>query len=176
MLTTMMMIGVLSHFLGTGAAWHAAPADACALLSADDVRSVQQTAVRESKPSVHTARGLRYEQCVFAATDFAHSVSLTLITGDAEGTRAFWSTTFHPQRTEAALARATRKKDLPRPIAGLGDDAFWTGDTRTGALYVLSGDRVLRISVGGASEESERLRRSRALADAALGRLIGAQE
>ena len=169
---TMLLIGGLSHLLGAGAAWPAAPADACALLSADDVRSVQQTTLKESKPSVYTAHGLRYEQCVFAAADFAHSVSLSLISGDADGTRAFWSTTFHPQRTEAALARATRKKDLPRQITGLGDDAFWTGDTRTGALYVLTGDRVLRISVGGASDEAERLRRSRALAGAALGRLV----
>ena len=175
-MTTMLLIGILGHLLGGGAAWPAAPPDACALLSADDVRSVQQTTVKERKPSVHTARGLRYEQCVFAAADFAHSVSLTLISGDAEGTRAFWSTTFHPQRTEAALARATRKKDLPRQVAGLGDDAFWTGDSRTGALYVLSGDRVLRISVGGASEEAERLRRSQALADAALRRLAAVRK
>ena len=175
-MTTMLLIGVLSHLLGAGAAWHAAPADACALLSADDVRSVQQTTVRESKPSVHTARGLRYEQCVFAAADFAHSVSLTVISGDADATRAFWTSTFRPHRTEASLARATRKKDLPRQIADLGDDAFWTGDTRTGSLYVLSGDRVLRISVGGASEETERLRRSRALADAALTHLVQARQ
>jgi hypothetical protein len=174
-MTAMLLIGVLSHLLGAGAG-HAAPADACALLSTDDVRSVQQTTVKESKPSVHTARGLRYEQCVYAAADFAHSVSLTLITGDAEGTNAFWSATFHPQRTEAALARATRKKDLPRPIAGLGDDAFWTGDSRTGALYMRTGDCVLRISVGGASQESERLRRSRALADAALTHLTQARQ
>jgi hypothetical protein len=175
-MTTMLLIGVLGHLLGAGAAWHAAPADACALLSTDDVRSVQQTTVKECKSSVHTARGLRYEQCVFAAADFAHSVSLTVISGDADATRAFWTSTFRPQRTEASLVKATRKKELPRQITNLGDDAFWTGDTRTGALYVLTGDRVLRISVGGASEEPERLRRSRALADAALARLTAAQE
>lgn len=64
-----------------------------------------------------------------------------------------------------------KKKDPPRPIPGAGDEAFWTGDARAGALYVLSADAVLRISVGGVSDEEERIRRSKVLARAALNRL-----
>ena len=159
-----------------GAAWHAAPGapGVCRLIADTEIQAVQQTALKELKSSDQQVKSLRYQQCVYAATDFAHSVSLTLISGEGDGTRTFWRQTFRPERSEAALAKVTRKKDLPRQIPNLGDDAFWTGDTRAGALYVLTGDQVLRISVGGVSEESERLNRSRTLAESALRRLKAA--
>jgi hypothetical protein len=163
---------LLGPVLLASAAWHAAPAaDACQLLTADEIRGVQQSPLKERKGAVNQSRGLRYEQCVFATDDFVQSVSLTVISGSGEATREYWTAAFRPQRTEAALAKATRKKDLPRHVSDLGDDAFWTGDTRAGALYVLTGDRVLRVSIGGASDPEDRLRRTHALAKAALARL-----
>jgi hypothetical protein len=56
-------------------------------------------------------------------------------------------------------------------VPGAGEEAFWTGDPRTGSLYVLDGDVVLRVSVGGVADEAERLQRSLILAKAALERL-----
>ena len=146
-------------------------ARACTLLDADDLRAVQDVTLREAKQADDRVKGMRYDQCVFAATDIVRSVSLTVITGEGDGAKTFWAKTFHPQRTEAALKAATRKKDLPRAVDGVGDDAFWTGDSRAGALYVKRGDTVLRISIGGVADEVERLRRSRILAETALRRL-----
>ena len=160
-----------------GAVVQTAPArsvDACLLLNGEEIRTIQSVPLRESKPSLDRSKSLTFAQCVFATTDLTRSVSVTLISGSAgDALQGYWKRMFHPDRTDAQLKAATRKKDLPRAIEAGGDEAFWTGDRRTGALYVLKGDRVLRISVGGVTDEDERIRRSRAIAKLALGRMIG---
>lgn len=159
------MIGVL---LLTASIVAHGPASAgpCDLLTPDDIRAVQQTSVKERKPSEHRQNALRFGQCVFATDDFVRSVSVSLITGtSADRARGYWQDTFHPP-----VAR-TGKKTPPRPVANVGDEAFWTGEARAGALYVLSGDAVLRISIGGVADEEERMRRTERLAQAALRRL-----
>ena len=144
---------------------------ACTLLTADEIRAVQETTLKEAKPAEDRIKGLRYDQCVFAATDVVRSISLTVISGSGEAAKTYWTDTFRPQRTEAALKAATRKKELPVHVSGLGEDAFWTGDTRAGALHVLANGKVLRISVGGVADPGERLRRTRVLAETALRRV-----
>lgn len=62
-------------------------------------------------------------------------------------------------------------KEPPRRIAGLGDDAYWTRSHVGGTLYVLKGEALLRISVGGPDNEETRLDKSKALAAKALARL-----
>jgi hypothetical protein len=178
------MIGLLLAFLATGAALQAgadkprAPQrDACALLEAGEIRAVQHVAVEEQKASQQDVRGLTFAQCVFATTDFARSVSLTLVTANGDGSgaaaRSYWTDVFYPRPKAVAgtTARPPKKKNPPRPIPGIGDEAFWTGDEHAGALYVLGADTVLRISVGGVSNEEERIGRSKVLAGAALDRL-----
>lgn len=138
---------------------------------------MQEATLKERKGSHEQRKGLHFAQCFFATTDVARSVSLTVITGNAvsseAGARRYWTDTFHPPQKSVAHvpARPIKKKDPPRPIPGAGDEAFWTGDARAGALYVIQDEVVLRISVGGVSDEEERIRRSKALAQVALARL-----
>jgi hypothetical protein len=40
-----------------------------------------------------------------------------------------------------------------------------------GALYVLKGNNYIRISVGGAGDQADKIRKSKALAQSILGRL-----
>lgn len=177
--------GTLIAIVLAGAA-QAAPAgavpkvDPCTLLSAGDIRAVQKVPVKQTKPTETTVRSERFSQCVYLTADFAHSVSLTVITGQsgAEGTQAFWKRTFEDQRPkkerEAGRVPASlRKSDEGgvRRVPGIGDDAVWTGDGKAGSLYVRTPGRVLRISVGGVADPEERLKRTRTLADAALQRL-----
>ena len=140
--------------------------EACSLLTHDEVKAVQGAAVREAKGSSDVAKSLHFAQCLFATTEFARSVSVTVISDGPKpgGARDYWTTTFDPKRRLA-------KKHPFRPIAELGDEAFWTGDARAGSLYVLIEGRVLRISVGGVQDVEERIRRSKTLAQAALSRL-----
>jgi hypothetical protein len=53
----------------------------------------------------------------------------------------------------------------------VGDEAFWSASSVGGALYVLKGDRYLRISVGGAGNAETKLKKSKTLALNALRRL-----
>lgn len=150
------------------------PPTACELLTATDVQGVQTVAVKEVKPSNELRHGLRFGQCVYATTDFAHSVSVALITADARrAVHAYWQETFRGRdgRREKKISQDEEDEQEARRIAGLGDEAFWTGDARAGALYVFSDAAILRISVGGVAEEAERIRRTRQLATTALRRM-----
>lgn len=180
-----MVLAFAVAWLVAGAALQAAPAQpasaktgVCTLLGAEDIRAVQGVDLKERKESGERVRGLDFAQCFFAAKDFARSVSLTLISGtQPDGARRYWQDTFHKTSQNAAgpaaAPAAGRKKTPPRAIEKAGDEAFWTGDAKAGVLYVLSGDAVLRISVGGVADEAERLRRSTALARVALKGLSG---
>jgi hypothetical protein len=173
-MTRTMCIAVVIEFLLVGADLPPAPAfvgtiDSCALLAAGEIEAAQKETVRESKSSAHRVKGLDVAQCIFATADVIHSISLTVMTaggarsrGDA--IRTYWAETFGP-------GRRLGRKNPPRAVPGAGQEAFWTSDARAGVLYVLSGDVVLRLSVGGVSDEEERLRRSSLLAQAALRKL-----
>lgn len=170
----LMVIFVAGVTLGVAPA--SAQEDVCALLAADDIRAVQGSALKDQKSSTEQLPGLRVEQCFFAAADFPRSVSLTVITraegAPAGAVRAYWDRTFRAApKPPPTSGRVPRKKDPPRVVEAAGEEAFWTGDPRSGALYVLDGDAVLRISVGGVPDEDERLRRSVRLAKTALQRL-----
>lgn len=150
------------------------PARACALLSAVDIQRVQDATLKETKPSNEQRKGLQFGQCVYATTDFAHSVSVTLITADRRGAvQRYWEDIFREteERQAENVPRAEKDEPPARRMSRLGTEAFWTGDARAGALYVLGERAMLRISVGGVADEAERIRRSRLLATAALRRL-----
>jgi hypothetical protein len=113
--------------------------------------------------------------------------------------RRYWQKTFHnseeagPEREgrngqdEKEKGRDEKKKEStqkspggreeegeatpPKPVRGLGDEAFWTASRFGGALYVLKGQRFIRLSVGGAGDEQTRLTKTETLARAALRRL-----
>ncbi len=72
-----------------------------------------------------------------------------------------------PKKAEVEREEELRK---PRPIDGLGEEAYWVGNPISGALYVLKGNSFLRISVGGVREESARIEKSKALARAVVKR------
>lgn len=57
------------------------------------------------------------------------------------------------------------------PVERLGDEAFFVGTAVYGALYVLQGDRYLRLSVGGAGALEDKLDLARSLAAQALAGL-----
>ena len=182
------MNGFFLGLIAAGAALQAAPGqplvrrtDVCHLLSAEDISGVQGATVTERKPSGQDVKALHFAQCAFVASDFPRSISLTLISGTAgsgsRSVRAFWEETFgrpeareQPAQVPAAAGRE-REEPTPRRVAAAGEEAVYTGDARAGALYVLSDQVVLRISVGGVQDEQERIRRSAALAQQALRRL-----
>jgi hypothetical protein len=177
-----------------GTAKGAAPAqpdkktDVCALLTSAEIQVVQNEPVEETKPSAQPSGGFLMLQCFYRTTTSAKSVSLALAEPDpakpsALTPREFWRKQFHPpepvEEEKPVAGKAPKKAEVereeelqkPRPIDGLGEEAYWVGNPISGALYVLKGNSFLRISVGGVREESARMEKSKALAQAALKRL-----
>ena len=59
----------------------------------------------------------------------------------------------------------------PQRVQGLGEEAYMTGNRSNATLYVLKGDAVLRLSVGGPEERPAKLKTAAALAGKVLKRL-----
>jgi hypothetical protein len=166
----------------------AAKTDVCALLTSAEIQAVQGEPVLESIPSAQPSGGFLMSQCYFRTATSVKSVSLALATPDpAKPTgltpREYWRKQFHPpepvEEEKPVAGKAPKKAEVereeelrkPRPIDGLGEEAYWVGNPISGALYVLKGNSFLRISVGGVREESARMEKSKALAHSALMRL-----
>ena len=174
-----------------------ADVDPCALLSSDEIRAVQGEPLKETKPSRQSASGLVGLQCYYALPTSANSISLALTETDtansgATTARQYWQKTFHnsgeaeperegrkghdekeKERTQKSSGGREEEDEAapPKPVRGLGDEAFWTASRFGGALYVLKGQRFIRLSVGGAGDEQTKLTKTETLARAALRRL-----
>jgi hypothetical protein len=166
--------------------------DVCALLTSAEIEAVQGESIKETKPNMQPSSTFLMLECFFRTATFAKSISLALAAPDpakssALTPREYWKKQFHPSEQaetekhepvagKAKIPKETeeeREKELskPRPIEGLGEEAYWVGNAITGALYVLEGDAFLRISIGGVREESARIEKSKVLARAAFKRL-----
>ena len=157
--------------------------DACALLSPPIIQSVQGEALKQAKGSQTENSSMIVSQCFYTLPTFTNSVSLTLnlpLTGNSSrtGPRTLWKKWFHGEAggkehdpdivsPEPTREEAEEKSTQPIPIFGLGDEAFWV-PRFVGTLYVLKGDTVLRISIGGKQDDAARLRKAQLLAKSAL--------
>ncbi len=73
--------------------------------------------------------------------------------------------------TSAARDEEQQRELRTKGIEGIGDAAVWSGNRYAGALYVLRGDAIVRVSVGGAGTEAQKIARSKRLAQRVAGRL-----
>ena len=166
--------------------------DACALLTSKDLQSVQGEAPKETTPSTRSDGGFIISQCFYTLPTSTNSVSLLVAQrGESVGARdpkEFWKETFH-REDESEKERAKEKakdkdKDRtpargkeeeetapPEKIAGVGDDAYWTGNRVGGALYALQGNTYIRISVGGPGDQAAKIKKAKALTQIILKRL-----
>jgi hypothetical protein len=145
---------------------------ACGLLTNAEIERIAGAPVVERRPTMEPAGGLLMSQCFFGSSS-SRSVSLA-VAGAAPGRTKltpaeYWRRQFHPPEKRAE--REGERESDARAIPGVGDEAYWAGNRIAGALYVLRGDTFLRISVGGISDEAQRIETSKALAVAALRRL-----
>jgi hypothetical protein len=147
--------------------------DPCSLLTKAEIQLVQGHAPAQQVPSEQPAGSFQFTQCFYRTPEYTSSVNVAVAIplatdGKRSGPQQYWQQRFHPK---VKPAPGRKKKEPPKPIAGLGDEAFWVGDPITGALYVLKGEVFLRLSVGGPPNETEKIKRARALASHALKRL-----
>jgi hypothetical protein len=78
------------------------------------------------------------------------------------------------QVREGGRRKKNREEEHWRPqrVAGVGDEAYWSGNQKMWTLAVLRGEKVVRVSLaGGPDVQAENLKRATALARKALKRL-----
>jgi len=155
--------------------------DACAMLTSQEIQSIQGEGFKETKLSESSANGFHVSQCFYALPTFTNSISLA-ITQRAAGPgardpREFWKDTFHSGKEPKNDGDRDREKEEgekskpPQQISGIGDEAFWMASRAAGILYVLKGSSYLRISIGGRGDQQMELSKSKALAQKVIDRL-----
>jgi hypothetical protein len=171
--------------------------DVCALLTSDDLKSVQGEPVKEAQRSDRRDGDFIVAQCYYALPTTSNSVVLNVTTANegqsAGNPKKFWEDTFgrdegkgggREKEREREKERDKAKKDKPKAggeeeeegaapekVQGLGDEAFWIAGRVGGALYVLKKDVFFRLSVGGAGDEKAKLKKSKTLAQQVLKRI-----
>lgn len=149
------------------------PVDACALLTAEEIASVQGQPHQEAKLSMQSHAGFAVSQCYFALPTPSDSIVLNVTqasTGQALALRQQWDELLHGAQSKKGK-RELGEDASPLSISGLGEQAFWKGSAVGGALHVLKGQTHLRISVGGPGDTEAKINKSKALAEFVLGRL-----
>ena len=168
-------------------------AGACGLLTPEDIEAVQGEGVKDVKGSEQTGGPLAITQCFYATPSYNKSVILTLTQRNAASAEAgnpkeLWKKQFggeaeREKRREKEKERGRDKdsgeshgeeEEGERPaqrVEGVGDEAYWVGNQKFGVLYVLKGERFLRISIGGPEAQQVKIEKMKALAKRALKRL-----
>lgn len=183
----------LSGFVLLSAAALAAPAvnaaekfDSCSLLTPREIEEVQGDKVVSTKASEPQRGNFAVSQCFYSLATFSRSISLEVTRrrpGEAETPRVLWSQMFaraiekgkdedQPESEEKAGRERKREAEArPHRVSGVGDEAFWSGSSLGGGLFVLKGDAYFRLSVGGPESEAVKIEKLKKLARKAIARL-----
>ncbi len=160
---------------------------ACTLLSNSVIKSVQGERLKQSKGSQTQNSSMITSQCFYSLATFTNSISLTVnlpVPGNSSqtGPRDLWKKWFHADASDSKepnsdidfpqpkAEEVEEKSAPPLPVSGLGDEAFWV-HRFVGTLYVLKGDAILRISIGGKQDDAARQRKAEFLAKSALDKI-----
>lgn len=165
------MLTIIAFMMGVAAAPRTP--NACDVLSKHDVAKVQGHRWVKSKLTEHDTKGMQLSQCFYQLPTLSDSVTVDLIRGDVH---KFWKHHFANAREEdrdakPAANRSSEPEARARRIEGVGDAAVWSGNRLAGALYVLKGETIVRVSVGGTGSEEQKIEKAKALAARALQRL-----
>jgi hypothetical protein len=164
--------------------------DPCGLLSSAEIESVQGEPVSAMKADRHSTGAFISSQCFYTLPTYSKSISLDVMkpSGNGGDTAEFWDQRFHktdPDENEEATERSEPSKNSaadreaeeekakarPLPVSGIGDEAFWTGTQINGSLYIRRGSDIIRISIGGADDQSAKIDKAKSLAEKVITRL-----
>jgi len=148
--------------------------DVCSLIDKSEIATEQGAQVQSTTPSNQVNGALVTSQCYYAVTsaDGAKnlSVHLQVMKADSKDPKAvseYWKNAFHVEKKRTR----PKKEGPPQAVAGVGEEAFWIDSGKTGVLYALKKDSLLRLSVGGAADPKIRLEKSKTLMAKALARV-----
>jgi hypothetical protein len=159
-LRLLMLVSVLLM----AAALHANETSVCKALSAADLEHTQNAKLLLVKPLQRDDGKLTTASCYFRMDPDSESVSLEIISrskGDSIDPREFWKSHFSEAREQDEQENEAREHHRPpEKIDNLGDEAYWVDTGRDGALYVLNGGKIIRLSLGGKTPQTEKKQRA----------------
>jgi hypothetical protein len=163
--------------------------DACSLATREEVGAIQGAKMLDPKSNEGPEIDFLLSQCYYGSAEPDKSVSLGLMQRNPKdpGTRTitqFWHETFdhfasaengegNEKNRQESKGDENKEREGVRPqkIEGIGQESYWLGNPMGGILYVLKNDRMLRISFGGPGSATDKLAKSKALAQKAMSRL-----
>jgi hypothetical protein len=147
--------------------------DPCALLTTEETQAILGEAIKDVRRQEKIEGILAVSQCVFEMPTPANSIVLTLTqkssAPEARNPREVWAESFAAP-IDPSLPKGRESVEPPTRVEKLGDEAFWTGEAKTGSLYVLKGNSYFRIKVGGREDLEGKIAKCRALAEKVLAR------
>lgn len=144
--------------------------DPCKLLTISDVEQAQGNVYLDTAKSVKTSGGVTVAQCYFRLAEESRSVTLELTrAGSPHATHELWEKQFESKEKEKHEEGENETHGVE--VKGIGEDAIWTGNRVSGALYVLTPDTILRISLGGIGTQELKVERAKMLARRVLPKL-----
>src|SRR3954465_6724992 len=96
----------------------AAAADACTLLTAEEIEAVQRERPQLSKPSGQPGGDLVVRQCFYQLPTFEKSISLEVTSGPEVA--AYWRNAFH-EKHESGEKDDGEAKERPKRVRGVGE-------------------------------------------------------
>lgn len=155
--------------------------DACTLLSKQEIEALQGAPITDTKSSESPGGDFRVSQCFYTAAEFNKSVSLAVIQkrptdAHTRMPKQFWRETFgraseKKEKGEKEAGEEKERRTPPKKIDGVGDDAYWASNRFGGILYVLKGEAVISVSIGGPDTEQTKIDKSKTLAKKAIEHL-----
>jgi hypothetical protein len=145
------------------------------MISADMIAKAQGARFVSTKAMAHDDGHFRTATCYYRLLPEHDSVSLEIISRSQNGAvspRELWKQKFQvdtdqqrsivggpkSQKEEVDREDMNEAENLspPERVFDVGDEAFWVDTGRDGALYVLGGERIIRVSLGGRALRSEK--------------------
>ena len=146
--------------------------DPCTLLTISDVEQAQGNVYLDTAKSVKTSGGVTVSQCYFRLAEASRSVTLELTRAESpHATHELWEKQFEAKEKEKDKREEGENETHGVEVKGIGDDAIWTGNRVSGALYVLTKNTILRISLGGIGTQELKVERAKMLARRVLPKL-----
>jgi hypothetical protein len=147
------------------------------MIDKSEIASLQGAQVQSTVPGTQTTNGLAISQCYFTVNSADGSknlsVHLEVIQPDPKTPNAvkdYWERTFGEEH-KGGRGEEEKESKPPQPVSGVGEEAFWIGNARVGALYALQKGKMVRVSVGGADDVKTKIEKSKKLVTDVLKRL-----
>ncbi len=157
------------------------PLDTCGFIQNSEIESVQGLPVQQTQPTSQKYGDLDISQCYYTAISadgsknlsvFLQVIQLNPKSARRNALREFWEEKFARESKEKSREEKDEGEAINPPlhVSGIGAEAFWLGNNRGGALFVLKKNKLVRVSVGDADAKVQ-IEKSKTLARKALARL-----